>query len=166
MGHGEEVKNNVDMPEFPMVFGRWEQSLVVEGAPVPVPPNEPGLDWEVELAVVIQDEAWGLTAADALDHVLGYTAFNDPLTRRANEDIDEPPARRAGWSHDWQTRWSHEAGRKPLRAVPRSWQATQDTNEPFWPGWWLHRCGAAGDRIRRRHRPRDPTREERRLWWG
>jgi 2-keto-4-pentenoate hydratase/2-oxohepta-3-ene-1,7-dioic acid hydratase in catechol pathway len=81
MGHGEEVKNNVDMPEFPMVFGRWEQSLVVEGAPVPVPPNEPGLDWEVELAVVIQDEAWGLTAADALDHVLGYTAFNDPLNR-------------------------------------------------------------------------------------
>ena len=30
----------------------------------------------------------------------------------------DPPARRAGWSHDWQTRWSHEPGRKPLRRGP------------------------------------------------
>src|SRR6266540_1029691 len=47
------------------------------------------------------------------------------MTRRVNERIEDPPARRAGWSHDWQSRWSHEVGRKPLRPVPCSWQATR-----------------------------------------
>ena len=32
--------------------------------------------------------------------------------------------RRAGWSHNWQSRWSHELGRKPLSTVPCSWQVT------------------------------------------
>ena len=40
-----------------------------------------------------------------------------------------------GWSNDWQSRWSHEAGRKPLRAVPCSWQATCGAwlGSPAWP---------------------------------
>src|SRR4051794_29370399 len=46
------------------------------------------------------------------------------MTWAVNEQILDPPARRAGWSHDWQNRWSHEAGRKPPTAVPCSWQAT------------------------------------------
>ena len=29
-----------------MIFGRWQQSLVVDGTPVPVPPNEEGLGRE------------------------------------------------------------------------------------------------------------------------
>src|SRR3954453_23435753 len=41
-----------------------------------------------------------------------------------NERVPSPSDRRAGWSHDWQNRWSHEAGRKPPTAVPCSWQAT------------------------------------------
>jgi hypothetical protein len=47
------------------------------------------------------------------------------MTRAVKEQAEDPPARRAGWSHDWQPRWSHEAGRKPLSAVPCSWQATR-----------------------------------------
>src|SRR4051812_40227424 len=46
------------------------------------------------------------------------------MTTALNEQIQDPPARRAGWSHDWQNRWSHETGRKALSAVPCSWQAT------------------------------------------
>ena len=52
------------------------------------------------------------------------------MTRAVNEDIEEPQARRAGWSHDWQPRWSHEPGRKPLRPVPCSWQATTAAPSP------------------------------------
>ena len=52
------------------------------------------------------------------------TSTSTNKTWRVNERTQGPPARRAGWSHDWQSRWSHEAGRKPLRAVPCSWQAT------------------------------------------
>ena len=45
-------------------------------------------------------------------------------TRRSNELTQDPPARHAGWSHDWQSKWSHEPGRKPATPVPCSWQAT------------------------------------------
>jgi len=82
--HADEAKpiTGLDAPELPTVFGRWPSTLVVDGAPVPVPPAEAGLDWEVELAVVIGRRAWAVAAADALDHVLGYTAFNDLSARR------------------------------------------------------------------------------------
>src|SRR6266508_4792040 len=52
------------------------------------------------------------------------TSASTDMTRAVNEQIGDNPARRAGWSHDWQPRWSHEAGRKPVSAVPCSWQAT------------------------------------------
>jgi 2-keto-4-pentenoate hydratase/2-oxohepta-3-ene-1,7-dioic acid hydratase in catechol pathway len=71
----------IEEPKFPMVFGRWESTLVVDGTPVPVPPNEPGLDWEVELAVVIGRKTWSATTQNAMDSVLGYCAFNDLSAR-------------------------------------------------------------------------------------
>jgi 2-keto-4-pentenoate hydratase/2-oxohepta-3-ene-1,7-dioic acid hydratase in catechol pathway len=82
--HAAEAKEvgGIDEPKVPMIFGRWESTLVTDGTPVPVPPNEDGLDWEVELAAVIKDEVWGATEDDALNHVLGYTAFNDLSARR------------------------------------------------------------------------------------
>ncbi|WP_230792221.1 fumarylacetoacetate hydrolase family protein [Rhodococcus rhodochrous] len=82
--HAGESKNlaGLDLPKFPMVFGRWASTLVTDGDPVPVPPNEPGLDWEVELAAVIGSKAWNVTGETALDHVFGYTAFNDLSARR------------------------------------------------------------------------------------
>jgi hypothetical protein len=46
------------------------------------------------------------------------------MTRGVNEPKQDLPGRRAGWSHDWQSRWSHEPGRKPREAVPCSWPAT------------------------------------------
>lgn len=81
--HAEESKEaaGLDLPKFPMIFGRWQQSLVTDGEPVPLPPHEDGLDWEVELAVVIKDTVWA-AGDDALDHVLGYTAFNDLSARK------------------------------------------------------------------------------------
>lgn len=83
--HATEAKEGagLDVPKFPMVFGRWESTLVTDGTKVPVPANE-GLDWEVELAVVIKDKVWLADKATAMDHVLGYTAFND-LSARAKQ---------------------------------------------------------------------------------
>lgn len=83
MSHAEESKRGAgqDLPKFPMVFGRWPSTLVTDGTPVPVPPNE-GLDWEVELAVVIKDKVWMADKETALDHVLGYAAFNDLSARQ------------------------------------------------------------------------------------
>ena len=81
--HAAESKlvAGIDEPKVPMVFGRWQNTLVVDGTPVPVPPREQGLDWEVELAVIIGRKTWGATRESAYDAVLGYTAFNDLSAR-------------------------------------------------------------------------------------
>ncbi|GAA3634709.1 fumarylacetoacetate hydrolase family protein [Streptomyces iranensis] len=82
--HGDESREHsgLDTPKVPMIFGRWADTLVVDGDPVPVPPNEDGLDWEVELAVIIADRVWAADRATASQHVLGYTAFNDLSARK------------------------------------------------------------------------------------
>jgi len=82
--HAVESKElaGLDQPKVPMVFGRFAQSLTVDDTTVPIPPNEAGLDWEVELAAVIGTEAWDVTEDSAMDHVLGYAAFNDLSARR------------------------------------------------------------------------------------
>ena len=49
--HADEA--GMKLPEHPAIFGRWTASLVTDGTPAPVPPGEPGWDWEVELAAVV-----------------------------------------------------------------------------------------------------------------
>lgn len=81
--HAGESKElaGIEEPKLPMIFGRWQQSLVVDGTPVPLPPNE-GLDWEVELAAVIGAPVWQADEHTARKHVLGYAAFNDLSARK------------------------------------------------------------------------------------
>ena len=74
-------------------------------------------------------------------------------TRRSNEPTQDPPARHAGWSHDWQSKWSHEPGRKPATPVPCSWQATganlgtclANTNTIDAGGKWKFKALCSGD---------------------
>jgi len=82
--HATESKAlaGLDEPKQPMIFGRWEQSLIVDGEPAPVPPNEDGLDWEVELAAIIGTKTWLATKENALDSVFGYATFNDLSARK------------------------------------------------------------------------------------
>lgn len=84
LAHGDEAKRTggIDLPKAPMIFGRWQSTLVVNDVPVPVPPREEGLDWEVELAAVIGTSGWMVDEGNALKHVVGYTAFNDLSARR------------------------------------------------------------------------------------
>jgi len=78
--HAEEA--GLPIPEHPAFFGRWTVSLVADGAPVAVPSNEPGLDWEVELAAVVGRPLSGVCPDEALAGVFGYAAFNDLSARR------------------------------------------------------------------------------------
>jgi 2-keto-4-pentenoate hydratase/2-oxohepta-3-ene-1,7-dioic acid hydratase in catechol pathway len=72
-------------PEFPMIFGRWTASLVPDGATVPVPVDEAGLDWEGEIAAVVGAPLSRADADTARDAVFGYAAFNDLSARRAQK---------------------------------------------------------------------------------
>ena len=72
-------------PEHPTVFGRWVASLTVSGTPAPVPANEPGLDWEGEVAAIVGRRLTDVDEATALAGVLGYAAFDDLTARTAQK---------------------------------------------------------------------------------
>ncbi|WP_103337753.1 fumarylacetoacetate hydrolase family protein [Amycolatopsis sp. CA-126428] len=73
------------LPPFPTVFARWTQSLTVDGAEVPVPGNEPGLDWEGEVVAWVGAPLVDASPEEALAAVVGYSAFNDLTARTAQK---------------------------------------------------------------------------------
>lgn len=73
------------VPDHPTIFGRWTSSLSVGDVPVPVPANEPGLDWEGEVAAVVAADLADVSAATAEAAVLGYATFNDITARTAQK---------------------------------------------------------------------------------
>ena len=83
------AEGGFDLPEYPAVFGRWTQSLSVTGTPVPVPSDEPGLDWEGELAVIIGKPLIDASEDEARQAFLGYAVFNDLTARRAQRHTSQ-----------------------------------------------------------------------------
>jgi 2-keto-4-pentenoate hydratase/2-oxohepta-3-ene-1,7-dioic acid hydratase in catechol pathway len=73
------------VPPYPTLFARWTQSLTVGGAPVPVPANEDGLDWEGEVMAYVGQTLVDATPEEALAAVVGYSTFNDLTSRRAQK---------------------------------------------------------------------------------
>ena len=73
------------LPEFPTLFARWTQSLTVDGAEVPVPANEDGLDWEGEIVAYVGAPLVDASPDEALAAVVGYSTFNDLTSRRAQK---------------------------------------------------------------------------------
>lgn len=74
-----------ELPEHPTLFARWSRSLTVDGAQVPVPANEDGLDWEGEIVAWVGARLIDATPAEALAAVIGYSTFNDLTARRAQK---------------------------------------------------------------------------------
>jgi 2-keto-4-pentenoate hydratase/2-oxohepta-3-ene-1,7-dioic acid hydratase in catechol pathway len=75
------VESEVAVPEEPILFAKFANSVVGPGAPIVVPSetNEP--DYEAELAVVIGRVARRVREEDALEYVAGYTCANDVSAR-------------------------------------------------------------------------------------
>lgn len=81
--HAEETGSEI--PEHPIIFMKPTSTVIGQGAPIPIPAccdHGPEVDYEAELAVVIGRAAKDVSAADALDHVLGYSCSNDISARR------------------------------------------------------------------------------------
>jgi acylpyruvate hydrolase len=68
-------------PTYPSFFPRWPTSLVAAGAPVVRPRVSTQLDYECELTIVIGRGGRHISEAKALEHVFGYTIFNDVSVR-------------------------------------------------------------------------------------
>lgn len=77
--HAEE--SGLGIPEFPVLFGRFPSSLIGHNAPIILPKLSEQLDWEAELVVVLSKGGKNIAQDDALQHVAGYSVFNDASIR-------------------------------------------------------------------------------------
>lgn len=77
--HAEEA--GLGIPEFPVLFARFPSSLIGHNAPIILPKVSEQLDWEAELVVVLSKGGKNITETDALQHVAGYSVFNDASIR-------------------------------------------------------------------------------------
>lgn len=77
--HAKEA--GLQVSEIPILFPRFAATLVAHGQPVVRPTVSDQLDWEGELAIVIGKAGRHISKADAMDHVAGYSVFNDLTIR-------------------------------------------------------------------------------------
>ncbi len=77
------------LPEVPTLFARWPASLSCDGARIPVPATEVGLDWEGEVVAWVGSTLVDATAEEALAAVVGYSTFNDITSRRAQKHTSQ-----------------------------------------------------------------------------
>ena len=88
----------LDIPAEPILFAMTPNVLLAPGAPIVLPRfiddyqfAEPRIEHEAELAVIVKDRCKDLPESEALDHVLGYTCFNDVSQRNLQKGD------RSGW---------------------------------------------------------------------
>ena len=71
----------IDPPERPTFFAKFANALAAPGATVRLPEGTEKVDYEAEIAVVIGARCSRVEPDAALEHVAGYTLFNDLSAR-------------------------------------------------------------------------------------
>lgn len=77
--HAEET--NAAIPEYPILFNKFNNTLAGNGEDVPLPRTSQKVDYEAELVIVIGKTAKYIGKEQALDHVFGYCNVNDLSAR-------------------------------------------------------------------------------------
>ena len=77
--HAEE--QGVALPEAPLLFAKWQNTLIGPGEPIVIPPIVTKCDYEAELGVVIGTTVRNASAENALEAVAGYICVNDVSAR-------------------------------------------------------------------------------------
>jgi 2-keto-4-pentenoate hydratase/2-oxohepta-3-ene-1,7-dioic acid hydratase in catechol pathway len=78
-------ETGLKLPEYPVLFMKNPAAVANPGDSIIIPrmcTRVPEVDYEIELAIVIGRTAKNVSAADALNYVLGYTIGNDVSARR------------------------------------------------------------------------------------
>jgi 2-keto-4-pentenoate hydratase/2-oxohepta-3-ene-1,7-dioic acid hydratase in catechol pathway len=70
-----------DLPVRPLLFAKFANAVIGDGASIVRPEGTHALDLEVELGVVIGRTAHRVSEERALDHVAGYVVVNDVSAR-------------------------------------------------------------------------------------
>ena len=77
--HPEE--QGVDLPTAPLLFAKWNNTLIGPGEPIVIPPIVTKTDYEAELGVVVGSQVSRVSAENALEAVAGYICVNDVSAR-------------------------------------------------------------------------------------
>lgn len=77
--HAEET--NAPIPEFPILFNKFNNTLTGNQAAVSLPNASQKVDYEAELVIVIGTTAKNVAVENALSHVFGYCNVNDLSAR-------------------------------------------------------------------------------------
>ena len=75
------AESRFELPKHPVVFQRYPSSWVAHGQPLVRPKVSVQFDYEAELVAVIGRAGRHIPKAQALDHVAGYSLFNDGSIR-------------------------------------------------------------------------------------
>lgn len=81
-GFDSSAKSGGDVPAYPIIFSKVPESVIGPGDAILFPAEvSTSLDYEAELTVVIGKGGKGISKADAMKHVWGYTIINDMTAR-------------------------------------------------------------------------------------
>ncbi len=77
--HAREL--NMELPKEPVLFMKPPSTVIGPGRDIVYPDASEQVDFEAELAIVVGKAARTVSAAEAPDHIFGYTAANDITAR-------------------------------------------------------------------------------------
>jgi acylpyruvate hydrolase len=75
------IESGFTPPDYPTIFARFTSSLIGAGAPIIRPRVSEQLDYEGEMVAIIGVGGRHIAEDDALEHVIGYSIFNDASVR-------------------------------------------------------------------------------------
>ena len=75
------AESNTAVPSFPEVFAKFPNAIQDPDGPIVLPGDDPAIDYECELVVIVGSTARSLTPETALGAVAGYTVGNDVSAR-------------------------------------------------------------------------------------
>jgi acylpyruvate hydrolase len=75
------IESGFTLPDYPTIFTRFASSLIGSGAAIIRPRVSTQLDYEGEMVAIIGVGGRHIPEENALDHVIGYSIFNDASVR-------------------------------------------------------------------------------------
>jgi 2-keto-4-pentenoate hydratase/2-oxohepta-3-ene-1,7-dioic acid hydratase in catechol pathway len=75
------IESGMEIPTTPVLFGKFGNTAIGNGEPIVLPADSTQVDYEAELAVVIDRPARNVGVDDALDFARGYLCANDVSAR-------------------------------------------------------------------------------------
>jgi 2-keto-4-pentenoate hydratase/2-oxohepta-3-ene-1,7-dioic acid hydratase in catechol pathway len=133
-------------PHGPFFFLKPTTTVVGPGAEVVIPAGIERLDWEVELAAVIGQEARELDVAEALACVAGYMVLNDVSAR---DNFKREPATEPPMTFDWfgQKGWATSCPTGPWIVPARFIPEPGDLQMSLTVNGEVHQSSSTGEMI-------------------